>query len=117
MRPSSSELTTPTFCFLPLAWSASKSSGARNGDRRREARDRDDESLVAAMRSNPDGSIGDWAMTIRKSRTSCVSALQRLRAAGLAQSVEGKWKLTAPPAPPARWTAPVSATQRAHAHA
>jgi hypothetical protein len=88
--------------------------------RRREARDRDDESLVAAMRSNSDGSINDWATTIGKSRTSCVSGLHRLRAAGLAESVGGKWALVEEPAPrqPApRWIEPLSASQRAHAHA
>jgi hypothetical protein len=37
----------------------------------------------------PEGSIGDWATTFRKSRTSCVSALRRLRDAGLAESIEG----------------------------
>jgi hypothetical protein len=48
--------------------------------RRREARDRDDQALVNAMRSNSEGSINDWATTIGKSRTSCVSGLHRLRA-------------------------------------
>jgi hypothetical protein len=90
-----------------------------NGDdpylnRRREARDRSDEALLAAMRSNPEASIGDWATTIGKSRTSTVSALHRLRDAGLAESAEGKWKLTEEPAPrepPAKWIAPLSACQ------
>ena len=63
-----------------------------NGDdpylnRRREARDRSDEALLASMRSNPDGAIGDWATTIGKSRTSTVSALHRLRDAGLANQL------------------------------
>ena len=98
----------------------------RNGDdpyvsRRREARDRSDEALLAAMRSNSDGSIGDWAQAIHKSRTSTVSALHRLRDAGLAESAEGRWKLveeSAPREPPAKWIAPLSAAareQRAHA--
>jgi hypothetical protein len=94
--------------------------GDRYLSRRRAQRDRDDESLVAAMRSNSDGSINDWATTIGKSRTSCVSGLHRLRAAGLAESVEGRWRLTEEPAPrepPAKWIAPLSASQRAHAHA
>ena len=60
---------------------------------RRAQRDRDHEALLAALRSNPDGSIGDWATTIHKSRTSCVSALHRLRDAGRAESAEGKWRL------------------------
>jgi hypothetical protein len=114
---------------LPRAGKTSKSNGHRqprsNGDDpylsgRRAQRDRDDQALLAALRSNPEGSIGDWATTIRKSRTSCVSGLHRLRAAGLAQSVEGKWKQTEPPAPrepPAKWTTRLSASQRAHASA
>jgi hypothetical protein len=93
-------------------------------DRRRAQRDRDDESLPAVMRSNPEGSIGDWAQTVHKSRTSCVSGLHRLRDAGLAESVEGKWKLVGPEAPretAAKWIEPLSATagreRRAHASA
>jgi hypothetical protein len=101
----------------------------KNGDDpylsgRRAQRDRDDEALLAALRSNPEGSIADWATTIGKSRTSCVSALHRLRDAGLAESVEGKWKLVAPEAPretAAKWIEPLSATagreRRAHASA
>jgi hypothetical protein len=82
---------------------------------RREARDRDDQALVNVMRSNSEGSIADWATTIGKSRTSCVSGLHRLRAAGLAESVEGRWKLTEEPAPrepPAKWTHGLSAAAR-----
>ena len=45
------------------------------------------------MRSNPEGLIKDWATTIHKSRTRCFSALHRLREAGLAESVEGRWRL------------------------
>jgi hypothetical protein len=88
---------------------------------RRAQRDRDDESLLAALRSNPEGSIGDWATTIHKSRTSCVSALHRLRDAGLAESAEGKWKLIEelpPREPGSKWVAPLSAAareRRAHA--
>jgi hypothetical protein len=89
--------------------------------RRREARDRDDEALLAALRSNSEGSINDWATMIHKSRTSCVSGLHRLRAAGLAESIEGRWKLSeepAPRSPPEKWTAPLSATcERTRAHA
>ena len=90
------------------------------GSRRRAQRDRDDEALLAALRSDSEGSINDWAATIGKSRTSCVSALHRLRDAGLAESVEGRWRLTEEPAPrepPAKWIAPLSGSQRAHAHA
>ena len=92
--------------------------------RRRRKRDRDDQALVEQMRTNPEGSIGDWATTIHKSRTSCVSALHRLRDAGLAESIEGRWKLVAPEAPretAAKWIEPLSATagreRRAHASA
>ena len=52
-------------------------------------READDQALANAMRSNPEGSINDWATTIGKSRTSRVSALHRLRDAGLAESREG----------------------------
>jgi hypothetical protein len=87
-------------------------------ERRRSQRDAADQALLKAMRSNREGSINDCATTIGKSRTSCVSALHRLRDAGLAGSVEGRWKLTEEPAPrepPAKWVAPLSASQRAHA--
>jgi hypothetical protein len=90
-------------------------------DRRRAQRDADDQALLKAMRCNCEGSINDWATTIGKSRTSCVSGLHRLRAAGLTESVEGRWKLTEEPAlrePPAKWIAPLSAREhRAHAAA
>lgn len=93
-------------------------------ERRRSQRDADDEALINAMRSNSEGSIADWATTIGKSRTSCVSGLHRLRAAGLAESVEGKWKLVGPEAPretAAKWIEALSATagreRRAHASA
>jgi hypothetical protein len=45
------------------------------GDARLAKRETHDQALVKAMRSNPDGSIGDWSRTIHKSRTSTVSAL------------------------------------------
>jgi hypothetical protein len=88
--------------------------------RRRAQRDRDDEALVEQMRTNPDSSIGDWAAVVGKSRTSIVSTLHRLRDAGMAASVEGKWRLVKAPTPrepPEKWIAPLSASQRAHAHA
>jgi hypothetical protein len=97
-----------------------KTNGAHRKDEARlSKRDRTDEALTAEMRSNSDGSIADWAMTIRVSRTTCVSALHRLRDAGLAQSAEGKWRLTEEPAPrdpPQLWVKPPSAV-REHAHA
>ena len=57
-------------------------------------RDQDDEKLVEAMRRNTEATIGDLATAVGKSRSSIVSALHRLRDAGLAQSAEGKWKFT-----------------------
>ena len=73
------------------------------------------------MKSNTEATIGELATAVGKSRTSTVSALHRLRAAGLTQSAEGKWRLVKEPAPrepPAKWIAPVSASSgRAHAHA
>ena len=93
--------------------------------RRRKARDRDDGSLLEAMRSAPDASIGDWAEAIGKGRSSTVSALKRLRDAGRAESVEGKWRLTAltlarrepetPKDPPPKWIDPLSGAHRARA--
>jgi hypothetical protein len=68
---------------------------------RREARDRDDDNLLLAMRDSPDRAIGDWAEAIGKSRTSVVTALHRLREAGMVESIEGKWALVEP-APRAR---------------
>ena len=42
---------------------------------RREARDRDDERLLEAMRELPEASIRDWAAAIGKSKTSTVAGL------------------------------------------
>ena len=87
----------------------------RGGDRRLAKREADDQALVEAMRRNTEATIGELATAVGKSRTSIVSALHRLRAAGLAQSVEGRWKLTEEPAPrepPAKWTHGLSAAAR-----
>ena len=84
---------------------------------RREARDRDDENLRQAMRDSPASSIGDWAETIGKSRTSTVAALHRLRDAGLATNADKVWALVEPGAPrepPPKWVAPLSAASHAH---
>jgi hypothetical protein len=87
---------------------------------RREARDRDDENLRQAMRDSPASSIGDWAETIGKSRTSTVAALHRLRDAGLATNADKVWALVEPGAPrepPPKWVAPLSALSAAsHTH-
>ena len=95
--------------------------GDRYLSRRREARDRDDDALVEAMRRNTEATIGDLATAVGKSRTSIVSALHRLRNVDLAESSGGKWKLVeklAPREPPAKWIAPLSATAgRVHASA
>jgi hypothetical protein len=90
--------------------------------RRRTARDADDQALLQIMRDSPGASISDWMSAIGKSRSSAVSALKRLRDAGLAESVEGKWRLVEPEAPrqpPQKWVAPLPAPAgRAHrAHA
>jgi hypothetical protein len=85
--------------------------------RRRKARDRDDESLLEAIRETPEGPIGGWAEAIGKSRSSVVAALHRLRDAGLADSVEGQVDLSRS-AGSARgtpkWVAPLSAAGHAH---
>jgi hypothetical protein len=98
----------------------SNGHGGPRTDARTAKRDADDGALIEAMRSDPEGLIRDWAATICKSRTSCFSALHRLRAAGLAESVEGKWRLveeSAPREPPPRWVAPLKAKDRAaHVH-
>ena len=98
-----------------------KSNGHRaprgNGyDPRRAKRNADDEALVAAMRSNPEGLIQDWATTIHKSRTSVVSALHRLKDAGLVANEDRVWRLIeerAPRAPIPRWTKPLSGAEKA----
>ena len=95
-------------------------AGDRYLTRRRAQRDEDDSNLLAAMRRNTEATIGELATVVGKSRTSIVSGLHRLRGVGLAESIEGKWRLVEEPAPrepPAKWTAPLSASQRAHAHA
>jgi hypothetical protein len=72
------------------------------------------------MRDSPVDSIGDWMSTVGKSRSSIVSALKRLRDAGLAESVEGKWKPTEEPDTPAKtrekWATPLSGSDRAAHH-
>jgi hypothetical protein len=95
-------------------------AGDRYLTRRRAQRDEDDSNLLAAMRRNTEATIGELATVFGKSRTSIASTLHRLRKARLAESIEGKWKLTdelVPREPPAKWTAPLSASQQAHAHA
>jgi hypothetical protein len=82
----------------------------------RGERERDDEKLVAAMKANPNATIGALAEAIGKSRTSTVTALHRLRDADRAESRNGVWSLVEPPTPKetARWIEPVAASRRAH---
>jgi hypothetical protein len=87
----------------------------RSNGRGREAPDQCDERLIAAMKVNPNATIGALAEAIGKSRTSTVSALHRLRDADLAESLNGVWSLVEPPTPKetARWIEPVAASRRA----
>ena len=50
-------------------------SNAAHHARRREARDRDDQALLEAMRASPAATIGDWAEFIGKSKTSTNAGL------------------------------------------
>src|SRR5271166_3078190 len=93
-----------------------KTNGHGNGadkramDTRLAKRGRDDEALLEAMQDSPSGSIGGWAKAIDKNRTSTVAALHRLREAGLAESVEGKWRLleeSPPKEPPPKWVSAI----------
>jgi DNA-binding transcriptional ArsR family regulator len=90
------------------------------GESRLAKRAVDDEHLLIAMESAPDASIGDLAAAIGKSRSSVVTALGRLRDAGLAETRERKWRLVEDPEPKVsapKWVAPLKATDRAaHAH-
>jgi hypothetical protein len=96
---------------------------SKNGDpylsRRRKARDRDDANLLEALRSSPGATIDEWAATIGKSKTSAVAGLHRLRAAGLAESVGGRWALVKqeePREPAPKWIEPLSAARKHRAH-
>jgi len=92
-----------------------------NGAARLAKRERADEALVKALQLDPTLSIGGLARAIKKSRTSVVTALHRLRDAGLAESSSGRWKLTEelPREPPPKWAEPLSgrATARSVVHA
>jgi hypothetical protein len=87
-------------------------------DRRVAQRDLDDEALLEAMRTSPDGVIPDWAESVGKSKSSIVTALHRLQAAGLVENVDRRWSVVAeePKPPPEKWTAPLSATAHARVH-
>jgi hypothetical protein len=66
------------------------------------------------MKANPGANIAALATAIRRSRTSTVTALHRLRDAGRAESLGRVWSLVEPPQPKETpgWTAPVSAQRR-----
>ena len=81
--------------------------------RRLTERDKADQALVEAMRDDPAGTLGAWAEAISRSRSSVITGLQRLRDAGLAESAEGKWRLTEELAPKPRWTKPLSGAEKA----
>jgi hypothetical protein len=57
--------------------------------RRREARDRDDQALVQAMRGAPEGSIGDWAITLLW-RAHAEGLLAETDAQALSEAVEAR---------------------------
>ena len=83
--------------------------------RRRAERDKADSALAGAMRDAPGASIVDLAAAIGRSRSSVVSALQRLRDAGLVENEARQWRLLdelAPrdPAPP--WVSPLKGKDR-----
>jgi hypothetical protein len=88
-----------------------------NGHDRRESPDQIDARLLEAMKANPGAQIATLAEAIGKSKTTTVTSLNRLRDAGLADSVDRVWQLTEPDPPPPRdppprWTAPLSGTAR-----
>ena len=92
-----------------------KANGA--DETRLSRRDQDDERLLDAMRRNTEATIGELAKAVGKSRSSIVTALHRLRDAGLAESAEGRWKLTEEPPPrepPAKWTALLERRRATH---
>ena len=95
-----------------------KRNGARKDETRLSKRDQDDERLLDAMRRNTEATIGELAKAVGKSRSSIVTALHRLRDAGLAQSAEGKWRLTEEPPPrepAAKWVRPLNANREGRA--
>jgi DNA-binding transcriptional ArsR family regulator len=108
-------------CESPPRRRVKRNGAHRTDDTRLSKRDHDDERLLEAMRRNTEATIGELATAVGKSRSSIVTALHRLRDAGLAESASGKWKLTEEPPPresPPKWTRSLSATheQRSPAH-
>ena len=91
-----------------------------SADSRLAKRDAADHALVEVMKANPDDPLGAWAQAIDRSRSATVSALKRLKAAGLAESVERRWRLVEEPPPkepPPKWVKPVRGADKAeYAH-
>ena len=87
-----------------------------NGRPRRAKRDADDAALVEAMRVDPAGPLGAWCVAIGKSRTSVVSALHRLKSAGLVANEDRVWSLVVEElelrAPAPAWTKPLRGTDK-----
>jgi hypothetical protein len=117
-----------------LAWAASlagtipsapRPCGSRprksNGHKRhgRSSPDETDKTLLEAMEADPSSNIGELAAAIGKSKTTVVTALNRSRDAGRAESIDRRWRLVeeAPRTPPTPWVEAVSGRTRAHAHA
>jgi hypothetical protein len=93
---------------------------SRSVNHRLAARDEADEQLIEAMKASPGASIGELSAAIERSRTTTVTALHRLRAGGVAESVDKVWRLVEPEAPrepPERWIEPLSAAREHRAHA
>jgi CRP-like cAMP-binding protein len=90
---------------------------ASYSERRRSDRDAADASLVDAMRDAPGASIVDLAAAIGRSRSSIVSALGRLKSAGLVANEGRVWALLEEPAPKVsspRWAKALSGAEKAH---
>jgi hypothetical protein len=91
--------------------------GRKPQGRKPSKRDDGDKALVEAMQLDPTATINDLAHAIGKSSTSTVTALHRLRDAGLVENTGRKWGLVEQPSPPReKWVAPLSATTRARPH-
>ena len=99
---------------LPRGGKTPKRTKANGADSRCAKRDADDAALVEAMRVDPAGPLGAWSVAIGKSRTSVVSALHRLKDAGLVANADRTWALVDAPresTPP--WVSPLRGKARA----
>jgi len=71
------------------------------------------------MRENPDATIGEWAESIGRSRSSTASGLHRLHDAGLIENEGKTWRVLEQQAPreTPKWAQPVRGSDRsAHPH-